>query len=415
MGVMTLNRNVHVNISTSYVPPNCGRCLPHRNQQQYRNTMQNRRHGRQDEGRLSPGSLGTFDDRLPDQQHQGYFDLAIERRITRHSSHMFPIVSEIPRIHSDLKMWGDKKKNHRFWLENIQTNQKMSLGSKVQYSASKLKFDLVTRSPLTTPPTHIHDYAYTFVVPRAFMFINLKKFKNEKFYTAFKSSASNLGSAPGTRYISYDDDDKKKMLGNGDTTYQLFFDEFAKRMSQELSTVMQRSTTFKVELTVLVTDESSYQDPHVDESEVHTRPWHLQPWIVHIPLCRQGRVIRIWDENVSTSKHFGVPFGSSLVLPASAYHAGCYCRSPGNMGLVMKFTPSNAASSVERLQLRAPFSTNDLFFNSKVLPSQVHALTYDSFPGFATFTQSYIHQVNNWLAGNLESYHYDNVSTSSSR
>jgi hypothetical protein len=97
------------------------------------------------------------------------------------------------------------------------------------------------------------------------------------------------------------------------------------------------------------------------------------------------------------------------VLPSNIYHAGCYCRATGNMGIVLKFTPKNGASGVAHLQKARPFSPSDKATNDNLAPSQVHSKTFDSFPGYGKFTMSFIKQIKSFAPLPIDMALFDNV------
>jgi hypothetical protein len=313
--------------------------------------------------------------------------------------------------HNNLYWWFQKK--NRFWLEPHETNQKGIIGSKVQHLASTHNFILTNRSQVdnTSPTPTILDMAYTFVVPRDLMLMFLVKFKNPKFYRSFRAKASKLGNAPGTIFLVYDDVEKKKLFdGVGETFFHWYFYRFfVDRMSKELSRIIGCEVEFTVQCTHLMTNKSSHQSPHVDEDGVRNLPWRRQQWIIHIPLCSEGRVLRVWDRNISNSQHFGVPFGSALVLPASQYHAGCYCRSPGNLGLVVKFTPAGGAPSIAKLQRPLAFSPLDAQFNTDHEPDRMHSKVYQDFHGYSKFSTAYLKQVRSFSPVPLDDYLFENA------
>jgi hypothetical protein len=311
----------------------------------------------------------------------------------------------IPELHDGIKYWFST--GNRFWIEPHESSQKKHLGSKIQHAAAKRSFELVTRSPIVDPASTIFDYAYTFVMPRDYMELLLHKFKASNFIRAFRNKGSRLRTAPGTIFIVFDDEDKKKMLNPSDSSFDLIFHTFFKQqMESELSLILGRETKFHMQMTVLLTDYSDHQDPHIDEDRCLSLPPLKHPFIIHIPLGSEGRVIRLWDPNVKTSKHYGVPFGSGLVLPAKIYHARCYCRTSGNMGLVLKFTPVDSAASVAHLQKPLPFSATDKIFNENNAANDVHRYTFDRFHGYRKFTRSYLNQ----LEGRAPNTHNFNVS-----
>ena len=80
----------------------------------------------------------------------------------------------------------------------------------------------------------------------------------------------------------------------------------------------------------------SHQKPHLDFPKAEFMKKGRVPFILHLPLCKEGLALQIWStwEGDGTShvrpKLIFVPFGCALLLQADIYHAGCY-GTKGNL------------------------------------------------------------------------------------
>jgi hypothetical protein len=79
------------------------------------------------------------------------------------------------------------------------------------------------------------------------------------------------------------------------------------------------------------------------------------PFILHLPLCKEGLALQIWStwEGDRTShirpKLIFVPFGCALLLWADIYHAGCY-GTKGNLRLHGMTLPPDLPRNTRSLQ-----------------------------------------------------------------
>jgi hypothetical protein len=79
------------------------------------------------------------------------------------------------------------------------------------------------------------------------------------------------------------------------------------------------------------------------------------PFILHLPLCKDGLALQIWStwEGDRTShvrpKLIFVPFGCALLLRADTYHAGCY-GTKGNLRLHGIILPPDLPRNTRSLQ-----------------------------------------------------------------
>jgi hypothetical protein len=89
---------------------------------------------------------------------------------------------------------------------------------------------------------------------------------------------------------------------------------------------------------VLTKGLASHQKPHLDFPKAEFMKKGRVPFILHLPLCKEGLALQIWStwEGDGTShvqpKLIFVPFGCALLLQADIYHDGCY-GTKGNLRL----------------------------------------------------------------------------------
>ena len=116
---------------------------------------------------------------------------------------------------------------------------------------------------------------------------------------------------------------------------------------------------------VLSTVDQDFQDPHWDFigwREIKARD---MPWVVHVPLCKEGMMLHIWPTQrdqathadagrekfkLGTPKLIFVAFGDYLLLRADVCHGGCF-GSKGNMRFHMVLRRENCPLDGTSLQL----------------------------------------------------------------
>jgi hypothetical protein len=111
-------------------------------------------------------------------------------------------------------------------------------------------------------------------------------------------------------------------------------------LDQDLGQVKQPGLLSNTKLMVTL----DHQTPHWDFVGWRDVKAHDMPWVVHVPLCREGMMLHVWptepDEATHSSKlenfQNGQPklvhiaFGNCLILRADVCHGGCLV-SKGNM------------------------------------------------------------------------------------
>jgi hypothetical protein len=106
---------------------------------------------------------------------------------------------------------------------------------------------------------------------------------------------------------------------------------------------------------VLTKGLASHQKPHLDFPKAEFMKKGRVPFILHLPLCKEGLALQIWStwEGDGTShvqpKLIFVPFGCALLLQADIYHDGCY-RTKGNLRLHGMILPPDLPRNTRSLQ-----------------------------------------------------------------
>lgn len=116
--------------------------------------------------------------------------------------------------------------------------------------------------------------------------------------------------------------------------------------------------------TVLNGVEQDFQEPHWDFYGWRGIKADEMPWIVHVPLCREGMMLHVWPTQRDLGTHaleaeklkLGTPrlvyvaFGDYLLLRADVCHGGCF-GSKGNMRFHMVLRKKDCPLETKRLHL----------------------------------------------------------------
>jgi hypothetical protein len=116
-----------------------------------------------------------------------------------------------------------------------------------------------------------------------------------------------------------------------------------------------------------------HKKTHLDFPKAEFMKKGRVPFILHLPLCKEGLALQIWStwevdgRSHVRSKLISVPFGCALLLRVDLYHAGCY-GTKGNLRLHGMILPPDLPRNTWSLQhLRE--GTNTAFHNlQKVKP-----------------------------------------------
>jgi hypothetical protein len=196
---------------------------------------------------------------------------------------------------------------------------------------------------------------YGYSIPVSLMAGLLLGCKSPASVESFKTQAKQLDSHRGTNYMFL------HWLGRGEKKrgdYKLHnfvtnrpsllnsIESFGNYISKEillnedLGQVKQPGLLSNTKLMVTL----DYQPPHWDFIGWRDVKAHDMPWVVHVPLCREGMMLHVWpterDEATHSSnlenfkigqpKLVHIAFGDYLILRADVCHGGCF-GSKGNM------------------------------------------------------------------------------------
>jgi hypothetical protein len=181
-------------------------------------------------------------------------------------------------------------------------------------------------------------------------------FKTEDFYQKLKGLMQSIPGNAGTSYYQFHWMTTKKKFNNTNmydsrdneliqtaTSYSLesmmhqIMDQLVATIGDILLEGEETCWQFYPSL-VFTKGLASHQKPHLDFPKAEFMRKGRVPFILHLPLCKEGLALQIWStwEGEGTShiqpKLIFVPFGCALLLRADIYHAGCY-GTKGNLRL----------------------------------------------------------------------------------
>jgi hypothetical protein len=121
-----------------------------------------------------------------------------------------------------------------------------------------------------------------------------------------------------------------------------------------------------------------YQTPHWDFGKWGAVPAREMPWILHIPMCKEGMMLHVWPTQrdplthhlevealkIGDPKLVYVAFGDALLLRADVCHGGCF-GSRGNVRFHMVLRPENCTLCPKELQLLKLSGVNQQEFKAK--------------------------------------------------
>jgi hypothetical protein len=202
---------------------------------------------------------------------------------------------------------------------------------------------------------------YVYSLPLNLMRGLLQGFKTEESVKAFNSNSRTLGSHRGTKYEFY-----HWNFGNESVQGDYHIHPFMRQRPdltttiESLGSLMTKKVLLNEDLTnyqpgtlanVRHDQKAQYQAPHFDfEGWMDVAAADL-PWVLHIPMCREGMMVSVWptqrlevlkkgqtakENETSESITLGSPklvhigFGDALLLRADVAHGGCF-GSVGNI------------------------------------------------------------------------------------
>ena len=95
---------------------------------------------------------------------------------------------------------------------------------------------------------------------------------------------------------------------------------------------------------LIETEKAIHQPGHIDDESCTSVPEEFPPWILHMPLCMEGRTLQIWtsdEENKMSPQLLHIPFGRACLLRGDIFHGGCYGHR-GNIGFHAQINPRPA-------------------------------------------------------------------------
>jgi hypothetical protein len=126
---------------------------------------------------------------------------------------------------------------------------------------------------------------------------------------------------------------------------------------------------------LVVTEKAMHQSPHLDIPGCTRLPVHQRAHVLHLPLCKEGLALQIWDDKGDGKgdqlhpKLLYVPFGMALLLRADVLHAGCY-GNPGNIRFHCILKPEGMVDDGSKLEYIWN-QKDSLMTNTMIRPEEV--------------------------------------------
>jgi hypothetical protein len=215
---------------------------------------------------------------------------------------------------------------------------------------------------------------YVYSLPLAPLAVLLQGLKNETAVAQFKKETKALNSFPATNYMflhwdggiesskgNYKSHNFVKVRPGLALAIESLGNYFARRiiLNPKLGGKLQPGMLCN---NPTMTDDPQFQPPHWDFIGWRKIRAKDMPWVVHIPLCKEGMMLHVWptdrDEvthsQTSEKMKLGKPslvhvsFGDALVLRADVCHGGCF-GSTGNMRFHMVLRNEDCALASDHL------------------------------------------------------------------
>jgi hypothetical protein len=200
-------------------------------------------------------------------------------------------------------------------------------------------------------------YAYSF--PVTLMAGLLQGLKSEDAVAIFKRETMALNSHPETNYMFLHWQGQKEELSDGNdyrlhefckvrpglvTAIESFGNMVSRRILRNAALGAGIFPGILSNKTISEGIDQDFQYPHWDFIGWRSIKAAEMPWIVHVPLCREGMMLHVWPTQrdldthalkkeklkLGTPKLIYVAFGDYLLLRADVCHGGCF-GSKGNM------------------------------------------------------------------------------------
>jgi hypothetical protein len=199
------------------------------------------------------------------------------------------------------------------------------------------------------------NYGYSFVVPGHITFCMLASFKTKEVIDEHRRRMTKIQSAKTVYYYQLHWREgfkntsasertwRQNTLMDNATCYTL--EGYLKNIGDAIKTATGNKSEYKSSLmSLLETEQAVHQPGHIDDATCEGVPALYQPWILHQPLCAEGRTLQIWilnEKGKLAPQMLHIPFGSACVLRGDVYHGGCY-GSSGNIGFHAQLNPKPA-------------------------------------------------------------------------
>jgi hypothetical protein len=189
------------------------------------------------------------------------------------------------------------------------------------------------------------QFGYTFIVPGFVTFCMLTNFKCKATIDLHRRRMAKLSTAKSVFYCQlhwvegFKDTSvvmrtwRENTLIDNCSYYTL--EGYLKNISEAINTATGNKSKYEESLCSLIeTEKAVHQPGHIADETCAGVAGEYQPWILHQPLCADGRSLQIWTEGENgklAPQFLHIPFGSACVLRGDIFHGGCY-GSKGNIG-----------------------------------------------------------------------------------
>lgn len=198
------------------------------------------------------------------------------------------------------------------------------------------------------------QFGYTFVVPGNVTYSMLITFKCKEIIDLHRRRMAKLSTAKSAFYCQLHWEEGYKDSGLVqrtwrdntliDNSFYYTLDGYLKSISEAINSATGYKSEYECLCSLIETEKAIHQPGHIDDETCAGVPGEFQPWILHQPLCEEGRTLQIWtksDKGVLAPKLLHIPFGSACLLRGDIYHGGCY-GSKGNIGFHAQLNPGPA-------------------------------------------------------------------------
>ena len=241
------------------------------------------------------------------------------------------------------------------------------------------------------------SFGYTFVVPGFVTFSMLATFKCKESVDLHRRRMNKIATAKSVFYYQlhwregYKNTSAMKQTWRDNTlidnTMYYTLEGYLKSIGEAINGATGHNAEYETLCSLIETEKAVHQPGHIDDRTCDGVAGEFQPWILHQPLCAEGRSLQIWvkGENDKLSPQLlHIPFGSACLLRGDIYHGGCY-GSMGNIGFHAQLNPRPAEGKFLGL---LPESRNERLRETDIPANEVNstARTQDQ----AKFTQKYL-------------------------